>query len=305
MGAEPSPLSTARVQQIRGFEYDRSDTIASLVRDQLDVLVRAQALALNVVHEVLKPQTGDASTPVFFLTHTVADSLRVAELSLGRGYGTAAVQCARDALEAIALALLLAKEPARAKRYWDGAELSPGTVRMELQRSGLNEDVVLMMWGLYDIMSLFAHPNVERLAYVMDEVDQGGGNVLRTFRAGGTTDPDKLNTFANLSASAAGLVALLLPEIFAEFLPSARLDAYRASRSDVLRTMMEPLRLVLARAADRRQKSDDPEIAAQARRLRRRIPAMDVVLARGTSTQRPRANPGGKKAQGSRRGRAR
>src|SRR5439155_5657153 len=145
MASQPSPLGSARLQQIRGFEQAQADTIAGLVREHVHVLERTQGLALNVVHEALEqPQSGDASTPVFFLTQTAADSLRVAELALSRGYGTAAVQCSRDALEAAALALLLAKEPARAERYWEGAELSPGTVRTELQRSGLSEEVVLM-----------------------------------------------------------------------------------------------------------------------------------------------------------------
>lgn len=253
------------------------------------MLVRTQALALNVVNEALaQPQSGDASTPVFFLTQTAADSLRIAELALSRGYGTAAVQCSRDALEAAALALLLAKEPARAERYWQGAELSPGTVRTELQRSGLSEDVVHMMWGLYDLMSLFVHPNVERLAFVMDEVDEGGGNVRRTFRAGGTSDPTKISTFANLCLSAAGLIAMLIPEAFAGFLPAARLDEYRIARNDVLRTTMEPLRQVLARAAERRERSEvDPAAAKHARRLRRRIPAMEASLRRqeGAATE--------------------
>lgn len=279
---EPSPLSTARVQQIRGFEQSHSEAISFLVRDHLHVLVRTQALALNVVHEVLaQPRSGDASTPVFFLTQTAADSLRIAELALGRGYGTAAVQCSRDALEAAALALLLAKEPARAERYWQGAELSPGTVRTELERSGLNADLVLMLWGLYDIMSLFVHPNVERLAYVMDEIDEGAGNVRRTFRAGGTSDPAKLNTFANLTVSAAGLVAMLIPETFADFLPAGRVVEYRNARNDILRTMMEPLRQVLARAAARRERGvGDAASAEHARRLRRRIPAMEASLKR-------------------------
>jgi hypothetical protein len=280
--SEPSPLSTARVQQIRAFEQTHADKITSLVRDHVHVLVRAQALALNVVHEALaRPQSGDASTPVFSLTQTAADSLRIAELALSRGYGPAAVYCCRDALEAAALALLLAKVPARAERYWEGAELSPGTVRMELEQSGLAQDIVLMMWGLYDIMSLFAHPNVERLAFVMDEADKGGGNVLRTFRAGGTTDPDKLHTFANLCVSAAALVAMLLPETFEGFLPAARVEEYRAARKDVLRTAMEPLKSILTRAAARRENSDaDPATVEHARRLRRRVPAMDATLAR-------------------------
>jgi hypothetical protein len=290
MESQPSPLSRARVQQIRGFEQRQADTIAGLVRDHVHVLERTQALALNVVHEALEqPQSGDASTPVFFLTQTAADSLRVAELALSRGYGTAAVQCSRDALEAEALALLLAKEPARAERYWEGAELSPGTVRTELQRCGLDEDVVRMMWGLYDLMSLFAHPNVERLAFVMDEADKGEGDVLRTFRAGGTTDPAKLHTFANLCVSAAGLVAMLIPETFGGYLPAARVEEYRNARNDVLRTVMEPLRAVLARAAARREEHKaDPAADQHARRLRRRIPAMDTVSEATNNAKRPK-----------------
>lgn len=150
-----------------------------------------------------------------------------------------------------------------------------------------------MMWGLYDIMSLFAHPNVERLSFVMDEADEGGGNVRRTFRAGGTSDPTKINTFANLCVSATSLIVLLLPETFAGFLPAARIGEYRAARNDVLRSTMEPLRQVLARAAERRARNDDDPVAAEhARRLRRRIPAMEASLARQSfSGQRKTEEP--------------
>lgn len=72
----------------------------------------------------------------------------------------------------------------------------------------------------YGFLSRFSHPNIEGIAYTIDEDDQGGGNVLCTFRAGGTREPNRLLMFGGMAAGTTGTASILVVEALAGHLPA-------------------------------------------------------------------------------------
>ncbi len=135
-------------------------------------------------------------------------------------------------IEACALCALFSKEPTRARTYFDGADFSPGDVRKQLLKLGLNAGFVAYLWFMYDLLSRFAHPNVDRLAHVMDERMTPDG-VVRTYNAGATRAPDKLRLIGHGAVGSLVPLVLLTTDALARFLSEPENAIVRATIRDL------------------------------------------------------------------------
>jgi hypothetical protein len=255
-----------------------------------------QALLLNGAEAALRKAPGqDHETPLFFFLHTVTDDLRQAEMNLALGYTVAVAWALRDALEAIALAALLWRDPSRSKAYWDGEEFAPRQVRKDLEALGLWSGMVGSLWTTYTMLSLLTHPNVDRLAQVMDERRTAAG-VVHTFNAGGTRHEDKLRSFVGLTSGCCVDVVMLVEPILKAYLSPQDGKIFETCARDVARKAAEVLEASLA--VRHARPSDAGEAGAYERRLRRSLEkpmAMmeEAVNALGTSANEvsPRRSP--------------
>lgn len=219
------------------FEGKQFAITEPLLHELLQSLIAAQVLLVNAVRAAAsEQQTGDATTPVYGLAYRVVDDLRAAQHLLLLGYVVQVTQAARDALESAALCLLLAKHPDRTEAYYAGEQFWPGSVRNALEEArDLDAAVLEGARRTYGFLSRFAHPNVEGLAYTIDEVDHGGGKVERTFRAGGTREPKRLLMFATMAIGTAMTAAVLVVDALAPLLKEEQRPALYAGRAVVMK----------------------------------------------------------------------
>jgi hypothetical protein len=232
-GPEWKPPDQAALFNMEQFETGQFAVTEPLLHKHLQSLIAAQVLIVNSVHRALEQQqTGDATTPVFGLAYRVVDDLRVAQHLLLLGYIVQATLAARDSLETAALCLLLAKHPDETERYYAGEQFGPSAVRKVLASAGdLDAEVLAGAQRTYGFLSKFTHPNVEGLAYTIDEVDRGGGNVNRTFRAGGTNEPKRLLMFGTMCVGTAMTAAVLVVDALAPLMPTSDHSALHAGRA--------------------------------------------------------------------------
>jgi hypothetical protein len=266
-GTEWDPWDRSLLSQIRAFEAEQPGAIEPLLGVHLGALEKAQVLLLNAIDLALQqPITGDASAPVFALCHRTVDDLRAVELTLRLGYIYEAASATRDALESSALALLLSKRPTEVDAYFTGTEFSPGMVRKALEDEGLSANLVEMLARGYDILSLLSHPNPEGIALTVDEEDKGGGNILRTFRAGGTREPKRLQMVGNLALSIAATVVLLEVDAIAPHIPAAQRERLYVARKEI----WEAAKPALAAAVQAAERRPPPSPGAYVNRAERR-----------------------------------
>src|SRR5437879_3532737 len=173
-----NPLDQASFFSMEKFEAGQFAITEPLLHGLLQSLIAAQVLIVNTVHRAMEqPQTGDATTPVCGLAYRVVDDFRTAQHLLLLGYIVQATIAARDALESAALCLLLAKHPEDTERYYGGDQLGPSEVRKALAEVGdIDKEMLEGTRRTYGFLSKFTHPNIEGLAYTIDEEDKGGGN---------------------------------------------------------------------------------------------------------------------------------
>lgn len=268
------PHDRSALEQIRRFELEQPDATAGVLGAHLGALQMAQTILLNVTAHVLQlSKVVDEDTPVLFLPHTIIDDLRQVELNLGLGYTVHAAIALRDAIEACALCALFSKEPDRAQTYFDGAEFSPGEVRKRLLQIGLNKGFVAYLWFMYDFLSRFAHPNVDRLAHVMDERMTREG-VIRTYNAGATRAPDKLRLIGHGAVGSLVPLVLLTTDALARFLPEQDNAIVRATIRD-LATKCRPL---MATPVGSTPAKEPGESGTYAQRLRARFAKQRELL---------------------------
>ncbi len=231
------PLDQASFFGMEKFEAGQFAIIEPLLHGLLQSLIAAQVLIVNTVHRAMEqPQTGDATTPVFGLAYRVVDDFRTAQHLLLLGYIVQATLAARDSLESAALCLLLAKHPEDTERYYGGDQFGPSEVRKALAEAGdIDKEVLEGTRRTYGFLSKFTHPNIEGLAYTIDEEDKGGGNILRTFRAGGTNEPKRLLMFATMCLGTAMTAAVLVADALSPLLTEADRPALHGARAVVMK----------------------------------------------------------------------
>jgi len=252
--AAPSwnPLDQASFFAMEKFEAGQFAITEPLLHDLLQSLIAAQVLIVNTVHRAMEqPQTGDATTPVFGLAYRVVDDFRTAQHLLLLGYIVQATLAARDSLESAALCLLLAKHPEETERYYKGEQFGPGQVRKVLTEAGdIDKEMLEGTGRTYGFLSKFTHPNIEGLAYTIDEEDQGGGNILRMFRAGGTNEVKRLLMFSTMCLGTAMTAAVLVADALVPFLPEVDHQALHSARSIVMKLAAPALAEAVSRHAN-------------------------------------------------------
>jgi hypothetical protein len=253
-----NPLDQTPFFSMEKFESEQFAVTEPLLHDLLQSLIAAQVVIVNTVHAAMdEPQTGDANTPVFGLAYRVVDAFRVSQHMLLLGYIVQATQVARDALESAALCLLLAKHPERTESYYAGEQFWPGQVRAALAEAGdIDTDVLAGVKRTYAFLSKVAHPNIEGLAYTIDEVDHGGGNIERTFRAGGTREPKRLMMFATMTIGTAMTAAVLVIDALAPLVRESRRPKLYAARAFVMGMARKPF---AAAVEKQEQQTNDAE----------------------------------------------
>lgn len=268
------PHDRSALEQIRRFELDQPSATAEVLGAHLAALQMAQTILLNVTARVLQlSNVADEDTPVLFLPHTIIDDLRQVELNLALGYTVPAAIALRDAIEACALCALFSKEPDHARPYFDGEEFKPSDVRKRLLKLGLNKGFVAYLWFMYDFLSRFAHPNVDRLAHVMDERMTPEG-VIRTYNAGATRAPNKLRLIGQGAMGALVPLLLLTTDALARFLSDQDNAIVRATIRD-LTAKCGPL---VATAVSSPAIEEPDESRAYTERLRRRFARQRELL---------------------------
>ena len=232
-----------------------------------------QAVLLNLTDEALRyADVRDDDTPTLFLPHTVVDDLRQAELNLMLGYTVPVASAMRDALDATVLRVLLSHEREKALPYFESVESKAPDVRKELERLKFDTGLLASLWFFYAFLSQYAHPNIERLAHVMDERVDDDGNVTRTYNAGATNNEGKLRYMGVLDVSCVSLIILVLGEALKRFLGATEYRAYRAASRDIVARIRPLVTDVPARG----EPPDDD--SAYAKKLRARFAKQRALL---------------------------
>lgn len=251
------------------FESEQFRNTEPLLHDLLQSLIAAQVMIVNAVRAAGdEPQTGDASAPVWGLAYRVIDDIRVAQHLLLLGYIVQVTMAARDALESAALCLLMSKHPERTEEYFSGEKFWPGEVRKALDEArDIDPKILEGARRTYEFLSKFSHPNVEGLAYTIDEVDQGGGNILRTFRAGGTREPKRLLMFAAMAVGTTLTAAILVVDALTPLIRPSRRETLHKARGVVaglaIRPFIEAMTNVLGEAVVRKAREKAQSVAAE------------------------------------------
>lgn len=129
------------------------------------------------------------------------------------------------------------------------------------------------LWFMYDFLSRFAHPNVDRLAHVMDERMTAEG-VVRTYNAGATRAANKLRLMGNGVVGSLVPLVLLTTDALARFLSAQDNAIVRAT----IRDLAAKCRALVPTGVSAGPPEDLGEAAAYAKRLRARFSKQRELL---------------------------